>query len=131
MLGKYWLPITVISLLVIFGQIIFASLGVLLSGQPLKTAMQTGFTLVQVGEFSFILAIPTMLAAAAYSLLKARNELSLEGIGQIGIGFVTAFVVALVTVRAVLAVIGRIGFTPFGWYRIAIGTIMLAALSLG
>lgn len=56
LLGKYWLPITVISLLVIFGQIIFASLGVLLSGQPLKTAMQTGFTLVQVGEFSFILA---------------------------------------------------------------------------
>ncbi len=56
LLGKYWLPITVISFIVIAGQIIFASLGVLLSGQPLKTAMQTGFTLVQVGEFSFILA---------------------------------------------------------------------------
>lgn len=38
---------------------------------------------------------------------------------------------ALVTVRAVLAVIGRIGFTPFGWYRIAIGLIMLVVLSLG
>ena len=56
LLKEYWLPITVISLIVIVGQIVFASLGVLLSGQPLKTAMQTGFTLVQVGEFSFILA---------------------------------------------------------------------------
>ena len=56
LLLEYWLPITIISLIVIIGQIIFASLGVVLSGQPLKTAMQTGFTLVQVGEFSFILA---------------------------------------------------------------------------
>lgn len=56
LLLEYWLPITIISFIVIFGQIIFASLGVILSGQPLKTAMQTGFTLVQVGEFSFILA---------------------------------------------------------------------------
>lgn len=56
LLLAYWLPITIISLIVIIGQIVFASLGTLLSGQPLKTAMQTGFTLVQVGEFSFILA---------------------------------------------------------------------------
>jgi undecaprenyl-diphosphatase len=45
-------------------------------------------------------------------------------------GFLAAFVVAFVTVRAVLAVIGRIGFTPFGWYRIALGTIGLAGLYL-
>lgn len=56
LLLEYWLPITIISIIVIVGQIIFASLGVVLSGQPLKVAMQTGFTLVQVGEFSFILA---------------------------------------------------------------------------
>lgn len=56
LLLQYWLPITIISIIVIVGQIVFASLGVLLSGEPLKTAMQTGFTLVQVGEFSFILA---------------------------------------------------------------------------
>jgi len=82
-------------------------------------------------EFSFILAIPTMLAATAYSLLKARNELSFDGLSLIAVGFITAFVVALVTVRAVMAVIGRIGFTPFGWYRIAVGLVMLAVLSLG
>ena len=56
LLLKYWLPITLITLLVICGQIIFASLGVVLSGQPLKTAMQAAFSLTQVGEFAFIIA---------------------------------------------------------------------------
>lgn len=56
LLLKYWFPITVITLLVICGQIVFASLGVLLSGQPLKTAMQAAFSLTQVGEFAFIIA---------------------------------------------------------------------------
>lgn len=56
LLLKYWLPITLITLLVIVGQIIFASLGVVLSGQPLKTAMQAAFSLTQVGEFAFIIA---------------------------------------------------------------------------
>ena len=46
-------------------------------------------------------------------------------------GFVAAFLVALVTVRWVLAVIGRIGFTPFGWYRIALGLVGFAALLAG
>ncbi len=56
LLLKYWLPITLITLLVICGQVIFASLGVVLSGQPLKTAMQAAFSLTQVGEFAFIIA---------------------------------------------------------------------------
>ena len=69
-----------------------------------------------------------MLAASAYSLLKARNELSADGLGLILVGFVTAFVVALLVVRWVVAVIGRIGFTPFGWYRIGLGLLMLVVL---
>lgn len=56
LLLKYWLPISLITLLVIVGQIFFASLGVVLSGQPLKTAMQAAFSLTQVGEFAFIIA---------------------------------------------------------------------------
>ena len=47
---------------------------------------------------------------------------------MIAVGFLTAFVVALVTVRTVLAVISRTGFAPFGWYRIALGALMLAVL---
>ena len=56
LLLEYWLPITLITLTVIVGQIIFASLGVVLSGQHLKTAMQSAFALTQVGEFAFIIA---------------------------------------------------------------------------
>ncbi|MBX9748587.1 MAG: undecaprenyl-diphosphate phosphatase [Roseococcus sp.] len=119
------------ALLIGFGQALAMIPGTSRSGATIITALLCGVDRKTAAEFSFILAIPTMLAAAAYSLLKARNELSLEGLGQIGIGFVTAFVVALVTVRAVLAVIGRIGFTPFGWYRIVIGGVMLVVLSLG
>ncbi len=56
MIAQYWLPILVITLTVIVGQLFFATTGVLLSGQPLKTAMQCGFSLTQIGEFAFIIA---------------------------------------------------------------------------
>ena len=56
MIAQYWLPIVVITLTVILGQLLFATTGVLLSGQPLKTAMQCGFSLTQIGEFAFIIA---------------------------------------------------------------------------
>ena len=56
MIGQYWLPIVVITLTVIIGQLFFATTGVLLSGQSLKTAMQCGFSLTQIGEFAFIIA---------------------------------------------------------------------------
>lgn len=53
---EYWLPILIITMIVILGQIIFASLGVLLSGQGLRTAIESGFSLAQIGEFAFIIA---------------------------------------------------------------------------
>ena len=56
LLLQYWLPISVITVVVITGQIFFDSLGTLLSGQPLRVALQTGFSLVQIGEFAFIIA---------------------------------------------------------------------------
>ena len=119
------------AVLIGFGQALAMIPGTSRSGATIITALLCGVDRKTAAEFSFILAIPTMLAATAYSLLKARNELSFDGLSLIAVGFVTAFVVALVTVRAVMAVIGRIGFTPFGWYRIAVGLIMLAVLSLG
>ena len=119
------------ALLIGFGQALAMIPGTSRSGATIITALLCGVDRRTAAEFSFILAIPTMLAATAYSLLKARNELSFDGMSMIALGFVTAFVVALVTVKAVLAVIGRIGFTPFGWYRIALGLVMLAVLQLG
>lgn len=56
LLLQYWLPITIITLVVILGQILFGSFGTLLSGQPLRVSLQTGFSLVQIGEFAFIIA---------------------------------------------------------------------------
>ena len=56
MIVQYWLPILIITITVIVGQSFFATVGVLLSGQPLKTAVQSGFSLTQIGEFSFIIA---------------------------------------------------------------------------
>jgi undecaprenyl-diphosphatase len=119
------------AVLIGFGQALAMIPGTSRSGATIITALLCGVDRKTAAEFSFILAIPTMLAATAYSLLKARNELSFDGMSLIAVGFVTAFVVALATVKAVLAVIGRIGFTPFGWYRIALGVVMLAVLLLG
>ena len=56
LLVQYWLPIIIITIVVIAGQIFFGSIGTLLSGQPLRVALQTGFSLVQIGEFAFIIA---------------------------------------------------------------------------
>ena len=56
LLVKYWMPITIISTIVIFGQITFGSLGTFLSGQSIRVSFQTGFSLVQIGEFAFIIA---------------------------------------------------------------------------
>lgn len=56
LLVEYWFPITIITLVVVLGQIFFGSLGTLLSGQSLRVSLQTGFSLVQIGEFAFIIA---------------------------------------------------------------------------
>ena len=100
------------------------------SGATIIAALLIGVERRAAAGFSFVLAIPTMLAATAYSLWKARAALDVSDFGQIAVGLATSFVVALLVVRAVLAVIGRIGFAPFGWYRIALGLAMLAVLAL-
>ena len=61
-LGQYWLPILILTLVTIIGKTFFSSMGVLLSGQPLKVSLQAGFSLAQIGEFAFI------IAAMGYSL---------------------------------------------------------------
>ena len=76
-------------------------------------------------EFSFFLAVPTMLAATTYSLWKDRDLLSFDDLSAIAIGFGAAFVVALLVVRAFVKVVGRYGFAPFAWYRIIVGSAAL------
>lgn len=119
------------AVLVGCGQALAMIPGTSRSGATIITALLIGVDRKTAAEFSFVLAIPTMFAATAYSLYKARADIDVSAFGQIGVGFAVAFAVAFVTVRTLLAVIGRIGFTPFGWYRIGLGLVMLAVLALG
>jgi undecaprenyl-diphosphatase len=79
-------------------------------------------------EFSFFLAMPTMLGATVYDLYKNWSALSWEHGGVIALGFVAAFVSAMLVVRAFVRFISRHGFTVFAWYRIAIGSLALIFL---
>lgn len=79
-------------------------------------------------EFSFFLAIPTMFAATFYDLYQNWAQLDFSAFGMIAAGFVSAFVAALLVVRTVIAFISRHGFAPFAYYRIVLGSAMLALL---
>jgi undecaprenyl-diphosphatase len=94
-------------------------------------AMAMGVDRRTAAEFSFVLAIPTMLAATVYSLYREWSALDWQGFWLIAVGFVVAFLVALAVVRTVLALIARIGWAPFGWYRIVLGCVMLVVLAAG
>ncbi len=79
----------------------------------------------QATEFSFLLAVPTMLAAGGYDLLKADLAFSSEQLILLGIGFVVAFASAWGAVRLFLTYVSTHGFTAFGWYRIVLGILFL------
>jgi undecaprenyl-diphosphatase len=79
-------------------------------------------------EFSFFLAIPTMLGATVYDLYKNRAILSFDGAVLIVIGFVVAFIAALFVVRRLVEFVSRNGFGVFAWYRIVVGGLALLAL---
>jgi undecaprenyl-diphosphatase len=79
-------------------------------------------------EFSFFLAIPTMAAATAYDLYKNFHSLTFDNITLIAIGFISAFLSALLVVRTLVRFISTHGFTPFALYRIIIGLVMLGIL---
>ena len=111
-----------------FFQVIAMIPGVSRSGATILGALLMGVDRKAAAEFSFFLAIPTMLGAATYDLFKNRHDLSFDGGILIVVGFVVAFLAALAVVRFVVDFISRHGFTPFGWYRIAVGTIMLMVL---
>jgi undecaprenyl-diphosphatase len=79
-------------------------------------------------EFSFFLALPTMAGATVLELFKNRHELGPIGLPMIGLGMLVSFVVALVVIKAFLAIVTKRGFGPFAWYRILAGGAALAWL---
>jgi undecaprenyl-diphosphatase len=80
--------------------------------------------------FTFYLAVPTMLGATVFDIYKNRHELDAGAGIEIAIGFVVSFVVAYFVVKTFIDFIGRYGLKPFGWYRIAAGLAIIAALML-
>ena len=72
-------------------------------------------------EFTFYLAVPTMLGAAVYELYKKWDLLNSSDEALIAVGFVVSFLVAIVVVKTLIGFVGRYGLKPFGWYRIATG----------
>jgi undecaprenyl-diphosphatase len=105
--------------------------GVSRSGATIVGALALGVDRRAAAEFSFFLSIPTMVAATAYKLYKDWEQLDFSDGLTIGVGFVAAFVSALVIVRAFLALVSKYGFAPFAIYRIVLGAIVLAAASFG
>lgn len=104
--------------------------GVSRSGATIMGALLLGVERKTAAEFTFFLAIPTMTAATAYDLLKNWDSFRGDDFVSLGIGFVVAFLTALAVVRGFVGFVGRYGFAPFAWYRIAIGALALAWLAL-
>ena len=99
--------------------------GVSRSGATIMGGLSLGVERRTAAEFSFFLAIPTMLGATTLELVKNRGALDSHALGEIALGFVISFIVAVIVVRAFIRVIGRYGFAPFAWYRIVAGSAAL------
>lgn len=118
------------SILVGLVQCIAMIPGVSRSGATIMGAMAFGVDRRTAAEFSFFLAMPTLVGATVLQLAKHHDEIRAEDMQLIGIGFVVSFLVALVVVKAFLAIVTRHGFAPFAWYRIIAGAAALAWLGL-
>jgi undecaprenyl-diphosphatase len=94
------------------------------SGSTIIAGMISGIERKTATEFSFFLAMPTMLAAAFYDIYKHADELSQHDMAAIAVGFVAAFLSALLIVRAVLAFVSKHTYRVFGWYRIVLGLVV-------
>lgn len=82
-------------------------------------------------EFSFFLAVPTMFAASGYKLTKNYTSISTENIDILIFGNVVAFIVALIAIKSFITFLTKHGFKLFGYYRIAIGVIILVLYFVG
>ena len=101
------------------------------SGATIICGMLFGLSRKVATEFSFFLAVPTLVAAGAYSLIKHRALLSVDDIGFFAVGSFTAFVSAFICVRWLLRYITTHDFTVFAWYRIVFGLVILATAYTG
>jgi undecaprenyl-diphosphatase len=114
-----------------FAQCLAMIPGVSRSGATIVGAMLLGADRRSAAEFSFFLAIPTMVGAFAYEFYKNRAEISLDHAGIIAIGFVVSFITAMIVVKSFLTYVTRHDFALFAWWRVIVGTLGLIALAMG
>ncbi|MFW2349103.1 undecaprenyl-diphosphate phosphatase [Qipengyuania sp.] len=116
-----------------FAQCLAMIPGVSRSGATIMGALAMGINRKTAAEFSFFLAVPTMIGATTVEVASNYDEMMAGathvGWDEIAVGFVVSFVVALVVIRAFVNYVSRSGFTPFAWYRIVAGTAALAWLT--
>jgi undecaprenyl-diphosphatase len=101
------------------------------SGATIIGGMFFGLSRKAATEFSFYLAIPTLIGAGVYSLWKERASLSIADVPTFAVGFVFSFIFAWLCVKWLLRYISTHSFTPFAWYRIAFGIVVLATAFTG
>ncbi len=95
------------------------------SGATIIGGMLSGLSRKAATQFSFFLAVPTLVAAGAYDFWKNRALFDAGDVGLFAVGSVTAFIAAFLCVRWLLRYVATHDFTPFAWYRIAFGLIVL------
>lgn len=101
------------------------------SGATIIGGMLFGLSRKAATEFSFFLAVPTLVAAGAWSLWKDRALVSGTDLPMFAVGFAVSFVSALVCIRWLIRYVSRNDFVPFAWYRIAFGVVVLATAWTG
>ena len=99
------------------------------SGATIMGGYSLGLSRTAATEFSFFLAIPTMLAATTYDLLKSWSVLAVTDIPMFAVGFMVSFVSAVIVVKAFLTYVSNHTFSIFAWYRIALGIVLLFILA--
>ncbi len=104
--------------------------GVSRSGATIVGGMLMGVDKRTAAEFSFFLAMPTMVGAFAYDLYKNYAFLDASAVKAIALGFIVAFVTGVIVVKYLLDFVSRRGFAPFAWWRIIVGGLGLGALAV-
>lgn len=113
------------ALIVGLAQILSLVPGVSRAGATIMGGVCSGLSRKASAEFSFFLAIPIMFAASFYDLYKSSSILNSESVMIIAVGFVSAFVSALIVIKWFIKYISSNNFKPFGWYRILFGAFIL------
>jgi len=119
------------ALIVGFAQCLAMVPGTSRSGATIIGGMLVGIQRKAATEFSFFLAMPTMLAATVYDLYRNGGALTGDTSVAIVVGFIAAFLSALVVVKALLAFLAKHTYRPFAWYRIALAVVVLSWLLMG